>query len=170
MRALTTGKIRFVTVPDEVYPPNHNRMQLAQPAATRFLDAVRDDRKIEAEPKTPSSPPARTKVRILNASGVEGQAAQVASFLKDRGYTVTKVGNLSRSSFTTQIRAATSNAPQAKALAALIPGAKVRSGSAKGYVDVVLGSGFKGLKLAGIPSLNGEARADDALCPSSGAA
>ncbi|MBO2451843.1 LCP family protein [Actinomadura barringtoniae] len=174
MRGLTTGKIRFVTVPDELYPPNHNRMQLAQPAASRFLDAVRDDRKIEAAPATPASPPARTKVRIFNASGVEGQAATVASFLKDRGYTVGKPGNLTRPSATTEIRAAASDAAQAKALAALIPGAKVRtvssSPSSKGRVDVVLGSGFTGLKSAGIPNLTGEARADDDLCESSEAA
>ncbi|MFG2003150.1 LCP family protein [Spirillospora sp. NPDC048911] len=163
MRDLTAGRVRFLTVPDEPYAPDRNRRQLAQPAATRFLNAVRNDEKI-TEPAPP--PPIQAAIRVLNGSGAEGQARLAAATLTERGFKVTKVGNLRSPAAKTQIRYGKGGAAQAKAIAALIPGAKpVASASVpSGTVDVVLGPDFTGLKIAGIPRQQGEHRASDALC------
>lgn len=164
MRDLTAGKVRFMTVPDEPYAADRNRRQLAQPAATRFLNAVRNDEKI-SEP-APSPPPSRVTVRVLNGSGAEGQARLAAGTLKDRGFKVTKVGNLRRSATRTQICYGPGGAAQAAAIAALIPGAKAVAATStpSGTVDVILGPNFSGLKTTGIPRQQGEHRASDAVC------
>ncbi|MFI0448597.1 LCP family protein [Actinomadura sp. 6N118] len=167
MRDLTAGKVRFMTVPDEPYAADRNRRQLAQPAATRFLNAVRNDEKItEPAAKPPPATAAKVRIRVLNGSGSEGQARLVAGTLKDRGLTVTKVGNLSRPAATTQIRYGTGGAAQAKALAVLIPGARAVAAATtpRDTVDLILGAGFRGLKTGGIPRQQGEHRASDDIC------
>ncbi|GAA2584554.1 LCP family protein [Actinomadura fulvescens] len=164
MRDLTAGKVRFVTVPDEPYALDHDRRQLAQPAAARFLTAVRNDEKISDVPAATAK--TNVEVRVLNGSGAEGQARLVADSLRDRAFTVSKVGNLSRPTATTQIRYGRGAAAQAAAIAALIPraGTVATARVPAATIEVILGANFPGLKSTGIPRQQNEHRASDDIC------
>ncbi|MFF4240938.1 LCP family protein [Actinomadura geliboluensis] len=169
MRELSAGKLRFVTVPSGAYPLDKNRVALARPASDEFFEAIRNDKVVPAQNESkapkPSTPPG--KVRVLNASGVEGRAAQVAAQLRDEGWQVTGVGNLSTGTQATYVRYGTGAEPQARALAGLLPGAKVapRAKTPAGAVDLVIGTGFTQIRTSGgIPVQRGESRASDTVC------
>jgi hypothetical protein len=55
VRAIGLDSIEFTTVPYEVYPPNPNRVQWAQPEADELWATLRAD-----EPLTPLTTPAPT--------------------------------------------------------------------------------------------------------------
>src|SRR5919198_1405068 len=90
LQGITSGRIRFITVPYGAYAPDPNRVTLRQPAANAFFNQVRNDKGIQDEAKTPAPkvPPSRIKVRVLNASGVPGQAQRVADQLQQQGHKV----------------------------------------------------------------------------------
>ncbi|MQY08289.1 LCP family protein [Actinomadura macrotermitis] len=164
MRGLTAGKLRFVTVPSRPWSRDANRVELTE-AAAPFFEAVREDRTVPAPAPKPTVPPG--KVRVYNATAAAGQARTTAAALKSRGYTVVKVGTLTRPA-PTQIRYGSGARQQAEELAKLVPGAAVkpRKGGAPDVVDLVIGAGFPQLKDAsgGIPHLQGETRASDDIC------
>ncbi|WP_235036866.1 LCP family protein [Actinomadura sp. K4S16] len=165
MRDLNAGKLRFVTVPSGPYALNRNRVVLTQPAANEFFDALRRDVVAPAPAKAPGVPPG--KVRVFNASGIDGRAGQVAVQLKDAGWQVAGVGNLGSRPQGTYVRYGTGAEPQARALARLLPGARVapRAKTAPGVVDLVIGTGFTRVRTSGgIPVQRGESRASDEVC------
>ncbi|WP_141580011.1 LCP family protein [Actinomadura sp. WMMA1423] len=165
MRGLDAGKLRFVTVPSGAHPLDRNRVALTQPAADEFFDALRRDVVAQAPAKAPGARPG--KVRVFNASGVEGRAAQVAAQLGDAGWQVAGVGNLGSRPRATHIRYGTGAEPQARALAGLVPGARVasRARTAPGVVDLVVGTGFTRVRTSGgVPVQRGESRASDQVC------
>ncbi|MEU8118446.1 LCP family protein [Spirillospora sp. NPDC049024] len=165
MRDLDAGKLRFVTVPSGPYALNRNRVVLTQPAANEFFDALRRDVVAPAPAKAPAVPPG--KVRVFNASGVDGRAGQVAVQLKDAGWQVTGVGDLGSRPQASYVRYGTGAEPQARALARLLPGARVapRAKTAPGVVDLVIGTGFTRVRTSGgIPVQRGESRASDEVC------
>ncbi|MEV3923624.1 LCP family protein [Actinomadura coerulea] len=165
MRGLDAGKLRFVTVPSGPYPPNRDRVVLTRPAADEFFDALRRDVVAPAPAKAPGARPGR--VRVFNASGVEGRAAQVAAQLEDAGWRVTGVGNLGTRPQAAVVHYGTGAEPQARALAALLPGARVapRAKTAPGGVDLVVGTGFTRVRTSGgVPVQRGESRASDKVC------
>ncbi|TDD75815.1 LytR family transcriptional regulator [Actinomadura darangshiensis] len=164
MRDLNAGKLRFVTAPSGAYARNKNRVALTQPAADRFFKALREDVTVPAPAKASSAQPG--KVRVYNASGVDGRAAQVATQLKDGGWQVTGVGNLTSRTQATYVRYGTGAAPQARALAKLLPGAKVapRAKTPAGAVDLVIGTAFTSVRTSGVPVQRGESRASDTVC------
>ncbi|MGW2310510.1 LCP family protein [Actinomadura luteofluorescens] len=165
MRDLDAGKLRFVTVPSVAYPLNRNRLALSQPAADEFFDALRNDVVAPAPARAPGARPG--KARVFNASGVEGRAAQVAAQLKDAGWQVAAVGNLGSRSRATVVHYGTGVEPQARALAGLLPGARVvpRAKTPPGVVDLVIGTGFTRVRTSGgVPVQRGESRAIDEVC------
>ncbi|MFD0538533.1 LytR C-terminal domain-containing protein [Actinomadura luteofluorescens] len=104
---------------------------------------------------------------MFNASGVEGRAAQVAAQLKDAGWQVAAVGNLGSRPRATVVRYGTGAEPQARALAGLLPGARVapRAKTPPGVVDLVIGTGFTRVRTSGgVPVQRGESRASDEVC------
>ncbi|MBW8484865.1 LCP family protein [Actinomadura parmotrematis] len=164
VRGLKASDLRFVTVPSGPWSQNRDRVALT-PAAAPFFAAVRADRTV---PKTAPKPTAQAgRLRVLNASGNEGQAKAAADALRTRGYTITKVGNLKTASFT-RIRYGAGDRAAAEALAKVVPRATLTptASAAPGVLDLVIGPGFTVPKDAGggITRQAGEIRADDALC------
>lgn len=165
MRDLNAGKLRFVTVPSGAYPLNRNRVALSQPAANEFFDALRKDVVAPAPAKSPGAPPG--KARVFNASGIDGRATQVAAQLQDAGWQVAEVGDLGSRPQATVVHYGTGAEPQARALASLLPGARVaaRAKTPPGVVDLVIGSGFTRVRTSGgVPVQRGESRASDEIC------
>ncbi|MFB4306002.1 LCP family protein [Actinomadura sp. GTD37] len=170
MQGMTTGKLRFVTVPSGPDPADVNRVALSD-AAQPFFAAVRNDKTVPKEPKAGSSiPPSQVRVRVYNGSGVDGQAGRVADDLESQGFQVTVGGNAPSPTATTKVLYGSGADQQAQTLAGLIaskpqPAARGK-GATPGVVDLVVGRNWTNLKSAGagIPKQQGEIRASDSIC------
>jgi LCP family protein required for cell wall assembly len=98
LRGLTAKELKGITVPVETYPQDKNRVQFAQPAAKNFFEAVRSDDEVTPTP-TPGKSAApkieheQVRVQVLNATGEDGKATQVADELSAQGFAVIEVGN-----------------------------------------------------------------------------
>ncbi|MFB4313347.1 LCP family protein [Actinomadura sp. 21ATH] len=175
MRGMTSGKLRFVTVPWGAYAPDPNRVALRQPAADQFFSAVRNDKTVPAEPKkeaagaAPKIPASQVRVRVYNASGIDGQARRVADDLEAQGFHVSVGGNLDLTK-TSRVMYGAGADQHAQTLNALIPNAPqptARTGGQPGLVDLVVGSDWTSLKNSkngGIPTQDGEVKATDDVC------
>jgi hypothetical protein len=174
LQGMTTGKIRFITVPWGAYALDKNRVALSQPAANDFFASIRNDTKIPDEPTTATSktsvPASQVKVRVFNASGISGKAQRIADQLTAQGFKVTSVGNATATlGKTTQVLFGQGADQQAATLAALVPNAKPtsRPDGTAGVVDLVLGTDWtalKGKKATVIPKVQGEIKASDNIC------
>jgi LCP family protein required for cell wall assembly len=174
LQGMTSGKIRFITVPWGAYALDHNRVALAQPAADDFFAAIRNDKTVPAAPKqttgTTAVPASQVKVRVYNASGTPGKAQRIADQLTAQGFQVIKVGNASATyGKTTQVLFGQGADQQAATLAGLVPNAKPlsRSDGAAGVVDLVVGADWTALKskkATVIPKVQGEIKATDNIC------
>lgn len=172
VQGITSGRIRFITVPYGAYAPDPNRVTLRQPAANTFFGQVRTDKGIQDEAKAPAPkvPPSRIRVRVLNASGVPGQAQRVADQLKEQGYKVITVGNApSGTGGKTKVLFGLGAGPAATTLAGIVPGARPapRSAGPANVVDLIIGSNWTALKSArqaSIPQQQGEIRANQNIC------
>ncbi len=172
LQGLTTGKVKFATVPYQAYAPDPNRVALA-PSATTLFNELRNDTKLDttvtASPAaTPKIPASQVKVRVFNTSGIQGKATRVADQLTSLGYKVVKVGNAS--SRATQITFGAGANGQAQTVAGAISGV-TPAASAKtpaGVVDIYVGTTFptiKGAAKSSLPSkLSGEINGDSNLC------
>jgi LCP family protein required for cell wall assembly len=174
LQGMTTGKIRFITVPWGAYAPDHNRVALSQPAADTFFASIRNDKTVADQPKQTTSktsvPASQVKVQVFNASGTPGKAQRIADQLTAQGFNVIKVGNApANSGKTTQVLFGQGADQQAATLAALVPNAKptARAGGTAGVVDLVVGADWtalKGKKATVIPKVQGEIKANDNIC------
>ncbi|TNY35580.1 LCP family protein [Thermomonospora catenispora] len=175
MQGLTAGKLRFVTVPWMYHPLDPNRVALRQPDANEFFTAIRTDTGLEEETKPNDTggakiPPNQVRVRVYNASGVDGLARRVADELEARGFQVVQVGN-QPARRTTRVLYGPGADHQAKTLAEVVPDAKPAprtTGAGPGMVDLVLGADWTSLKprKSGIPRQKDEVRATDDVCKS----
>ncbi|XVQ12244.1 LCP family protein [Spirillospora sp. CA-255316] len=173
MQGMTSGKLRFVTVPWGPYVADPNRVQLRQPAASQFFSAVRNDKTVPSEPKkkagTPAIPPSQVRVRVYNASGISGQAKRVADDLEGQGFQVTVGGNMSATR-TTRVMYGAGAEQHAQTVNGLLPSPPqpaARTGGTPGVVDLVVGSNWtslQGSKTGGIPTQQGEIKATDDIC------
>lgn len=170
MQGMTSGKLRFVTVPSGPDAADPNRVALSA-GAQPFFAAVRNDRSVPAEPKPGSVkiPPSQVRVRVFNASGITGQAKRVADDLESQGFQVTVGGNAATTRIT-KVMYGSGADQQAQTLTGLIPSrpqpAAGATGGSPGVVDLVVGSNWTVLKNAkgGIPKQQGEVRANDDIC------
>jgi len=103
VRRIDTKDVTFVTVPNEPYPADENRVQFKESAAALWT-ALRFDQPLPGkEPKpsataAPTTGPLRTapeaiSVQVLNGSGVGGEASRVARKLTAAGFDVVEVGD-----------------------------------------------------------------------------
>lgn len=171
LKGISTGQIRFVTVPYTAYAPDPNRVALRQPDADDFFSQIANDNEIQDPNKkkaVTNVPAAQIKVRVFNGSGIQGAAARVGDALKAKGYQVLSVGNPKSNPPATQILYGQGAEDAATTLAALVPGAKVAPSDkiTAGVVDLILGPGWAGLKTAAaLPKkLDGEIKATDNIC------
>ncbi|RKS76359.1 LytR family transcriptional attenuator [Actinomadura pelletieri DSM 43383] len=171
MQGMTSGKLRFVTVPSGPDPLDRNRVALSS-AAQPFFAAVRNDRTIPKQQKPGAStiPPSQIRVRVYNGSGIDGQAGRVAADLESQGFHVEVGGNAPSVTSATRVLYGSGADQQALSLAALIPSkpqptARNR-GATPGVVDLVVGRDWTKLNNAGggIPKQQGEISASEDIC------
>ncbi|MEU5883252.1 LCP family protein [Spirillospora sp. NPDC047279] len=174
MQGMTSGKLRFVTVPSGPDSLDPNRVMLRQPDASNFFSAVRNDKTVPSEPKAGATKvtPSQVKVRVYNASGIEGQASRVIAALEGQGFNASLGGNVTPTAATKVLYGPGAD-QQAAFLSKLIPTAPApaarTNGAAAGVVDLAIGRDWTTLKSAkaGIPKQQGEIRATDNICKGS---
>ena len=141
--------VRFLTVPLEDYAPDPNRVAWA-PEAEDLWQTLRDDGVVgeapapgataSAKPLTVS--PADITVQVVNATGVEGLASEVAAALTAQGF-----GGVETTSTTDRpngvvVEHGPGQAEAARTVAAAFEGARVRENAEVGLtVRVTLGAG-----------------------------
>ena len=151
IRGIGLSNIQFVTVPNEPYAPDPNRVQW-QESAEVIWESFREDRPIgeEADPSATPSPtqspltvsPDIISVQLLNGTGASGLASQDAAMLEVQGFTVTGTGNAANASTGVLVEYSTGQEEAARTVAAAYPGAKVQEATGLGtVVRVTLGPG-----------------------------
>jgi len=113
VKGLETQNVRFVTVPNEPYTLDPNRVQFTE-AADALWTSLRFDRPLPGQenkarqgtagPVTGpplKTPPERIQVEVLNGSGVPGAATRLAERLQAEGFVVTRVGTADRDDYAT---------------------------------------------------------------------
>ena len=117
---------------------------------------------VTAAPKTSCAPareraarrpaplaPSRVRVNVYNTTNINGLAARVAATLRQRSFAVAKVANDPRNTHptgTAVVRYGTKGAAAARLVATHVPRATLqRDGRRNATVDLVLGTGFRGL-------------------------
>ncbi|MEW2355410.1 LCP family protein [Spirillospora sp. NPDC029432] len=180
LRGMSAGKVRFVTVPYQAYPPDpRNRVQINQAQAKPLFRAIREDNAVP-EPAPPVKqagqgapkpvPPAQVKVAVYNATRTDGLGQRTADQLTEKGFQVVKVGTRRNRSddARTQILFGPGARPQAAALAAALPGhpPKLWQSGRPGQVYLIIGSDGADLPGAAktVPKVVGEIRADQDVC------
>jgi LCP family protein required for cell wall assembly len=153
---LKPSQVRFVTVPIEDYPPDHNRVQWSS-AANALWKSIRDDAPLPGSKPVPkpttkgASPtavpvltirPDKITVQISNASGVTGRARQAAEDLRVQGFRIfaTTTGTSLKDGVT--VAYSSPFLQEARTVAAAFPGATlVKDESAGNLIAVTLGAG-----------------------------
>jgi LCP family protein required for cell wall assembly len=110
---LSSETVQFITVPNQPWTQNPNRIQFEQPQADQVFSAIAHDTTV---PKvTPSSAsatggaqvlttsPSKVKVEVLNGSGSADVAAQAATGLASRGFDVTGTGDAASFAYTNSV-------------------------------------------------------------------
>jgi LCP family protein required for cell wall assembly len=158
LKGLSTSAVQFITVPVIPYPPNPNDLvefdtSLASPlfrAIARddhILKTARSDAKAAHSQQVATVSTGKVHVQVLNGTSTPGLAATTASQLSTRGFKIAGTGNASASAGTVIEYGSAAQLPEANTLMQQISGATVKEvSSVKGStVDLVIGSGFKGL-------------------------
>jgi LCP family protein required for cell wall assembly len=160
LRHVSGKNVQFITAPNQAWPPDHNRVQFAQPQADQVFSAIARDvtvPKVKATPSaTPSSgaqvlttSPSNVKVKILNGSGEKGIASRAATGLSSRGFDVTGTGNAASFAYTNSVIEYASTADKAAVNTLkqeLTNVTELRDSTLPpGTVELILGSDFTGL-------------------------
>jgi LCP family protein required for cell wall assembly len=157
---LKSSQIRFVTVPNEPYPTNHNRVQWTPDADALWKSIIHDAPLPGSTPPPASNPgptptptptatpvpltvrPDKITVHIVNASGVSGLGRRAATDLLTQGFNTTPSStgtNLSRGVI---VGYSSKKLQSARTVAAAFPGATlVQDESAGDFIRVNLGAG-----------------------------
>ena len=162
LRGISGGQVRFVEAPTATYLPNPNWVQWQQPQDRKLFHAIAHDTKLPATtgPGRPSvlsssASPSQVQVEVQNGSGASGKRSAVAKGLAGRGFHVVKAHGAAHHLGRTVIEyGASSQRPKANAVAAQIPGAKVKqvASLSTGPVVVILGARDNTLKPKPKPS------------------
>ena len=154
---LKSSQIRFVTVPIEDYPPDHNRVQWTS-AADVLWKAIRNDTPLPGTKPAPGSTPTPTAtpapvltvtpdkitVHISNDSGVSGLAQQAADDLRLQGFKISGVSSGTNPKSGVTVAYAGANLEAARTVAAAFPGAVlVPDDTAGPDIRVSLGPGSR---------------------------
>lgn len=149
VRGIDTRDVNFLTVPNEPYPPDPNRVQF-KPSARELWTALRFDQPLPGKERTPAAtaspsgpplvtPPERISVEVRNGSGVAGEASRVARELTAAGFSVVGVGNADRDDYpTTTVLHDPAYDESARTLAAAVDGSTVTPDLSLGSTLVVV--------------------------------
>ena len=160
-RDLSGQNVQFITMPNEKWTQNANRVQPLQPQASEVFGAIARDMTVPKVSTTPgpsstggaqvlTTSPANVKVEVLNGSGVSRVANEAAAGLTSRGFNVTGTGDAPNFAYTKSV-IEYSTAADMPAVNTLekeltnVTSLQVAS-VAPGTVDLILGSDFTGLK------------------------
>ena len=152
VRGIGLDEIQFVTVPNEIYPLDPNRVQWKASAA-QIWQALREDRQLGVPTKsasptpTPSSAPLTVTpdeidVEVVNASGVSGLARQAREALRVQGFVGVTTANAPVGDKGALVEYSGEQAEAARTVAAAFPGATTKKVPGLGsLVRVTLGEG-----------------------------
>jgi LCP family protein required for cell wall assembly len=154
---LKPSQIRFVTVPIEQYPPNHNKVQWTSDADALWKSIVHDAPLPGSTPPPAPKPgpkptatqgpaltvsPDKITVHVVNASGVSGLGRQAAKDLVTQGFQTTPTATSTSLKKGVVIGYSSKKLQSARTVAAAFPGAKlVQDESAGDFIRVTLGAG-----------------------------
>ena len=153
---LKSSQVRFVTVPIEAYPPDHNRVQWTS-AADALWKSIRDDAPLPgtkpAPGPTPTSAPTtpppvltvtpdKITVHVSNDSGVTGLAQQAADDLRLQGFRVSGISSSTNRKQGVTVAYSSAHLEDARTVAAAFPGAVlVQDDTVGSVIRVSLGPG-----------------------------
>src|SRR5580704_15030578 len=187
-RSLSSNNVQFITVPNQPWTQNPNRVQFLQPQASQVFAAIARDMTVPKVSGTPTAAPSsggaqvlttspsNVKVEVLNGSGVSSVASEAAAGLTSRGFDVTGTGDAPTFAYTKSVIEYSSATDMAavntlKRELTNVTSLQVAS-LTPGTVDLILGSDFTGLAPETQPSpqtsVTPQASATPTVRPSSG--
>lgn len=154
---LKSSQIRFVTVPVEDYPPDHNRVQWTS-AADALWKSIQEDAPLPGAKPAPGSTPTpkatrtplpvltvtpdKITVHVSNDSGVPGIARQAADDLRLQGFKISGISTDSSGKAGVTVTYSAANHEKALTVAAAFPGAVLVEDAMVGdVIRVSLGTG-----------------------------
>ena len=159
-RELSGQNVQFITMPNEPWTQNANRVRPMQPQAGKVFTAVARDMSVPKVSTTPgpsatggaqvlTTSPGNVNVKVLNGSGVTRVAKEAAAGLTSRGFNVTGTGDAPKFTYTKSVieYSTTADMPAVNTLEkelTNVTSLQVPS-IAPGTVDLILGSDFTGL-------------------------
>jgi LCP family protein required for cell wall assembly len=150
---LDAGRVTLVTVP-ATEAGDHR--ELRPEDATALFRAIIDDTSLTGDKpaagppqpgadQVPTVPPDQIKLQVVNGTGQEGLATQIAKKLRTGGFQIVTMDNAPQRADRTVIRYAPGREKQALTVAAAVPRAALRLDPAMGgAVEVLLGGDFDG--------------------------
>jgi len=157
LRGVSTGSLQFMTAPVTPDPNDPaNLVDFWQPYSNELFRAIARDNHLQKtakrDAKTGAQPVQtvsthKVRVRVLNGTNTVGLAGTTTSQLATKGFRVATPATATASSGTVIEYGSASLLPEANTLQQQIPGSQLKlMSSVKGKtLDLVLGSGFKGL-------------------------
>lgn len=163
-KSLEPDQVEMLTVPTRLGRAGAaSVLFLDQPDAQELIDRFNGkvDTPVANQP-LPNILPSEIRVRVLNGSGVNGQASEVAAGMRGYGFTIDGTGSASTYKYIQpEIRYGTGQKAKALVVQAYVKGGAklVADPTIRGF-DVVLitGSGYRGLAKPGAPTTTTTAR------------
>ncbi len=154
--------VTVLPAPTEPAANSRGNQVLRDADAAALFTAVRTDGPLPAPDATAgraATGPADVTADVLNASGRDGLATQVATTLGEIGFRTGEVTNAAQPALDTVVRYSPDRAPQAQLLAAAVPSASaVPDPGTSGVLQLVLGRSFDGtVRAAAAPPDDGAA-------------
>jgi LCP family protein required for cell wall assembly len=142
--ASAAGEVR--AAPTEPQANSRGNVELQETEATALFTAVRTDAPLPPQNEViAEAAPADVTADVLNASGRDGLAAEVAGTLGELGFRTADVRNADQPALATVVRFSPDRAEQAQLLAAAVPSASaVPDPGTSGVLELVLGRSFDG--------------------------
>jgi LCP family protein required for cell wall assembly len=159
-RTLGNDAVPVLAAPTEAPPDGRGNRALAEADAAALFAAVRTEAPLPTQDAATTSATTSRDVTadVLNASGRDGLAAQVAGTLGELGYRTGQVTTAPQPALDTVIRFSPDRAAQARLLAAAVPSATtVPDPGTSGVLQLVLGRSFDGsVRAATAPAPGGD--------------
>ena len=159
-RNLSGQNVQFITMPNEPWTQNANRVQPMQPQAGEVFKAIARDMTVPKVSTTPgpsstdgaqvlTTSPGNVKVEVLNGSGASHVASAAAAGLASRGFNVTGTGDAPNFAYAKSVIEYSTAADMPAVNTLMKELTNVTSlqvpSLAPGTIDLILGSDFTGL-------------------------